>query len=51
MSFIAIDMVPFFYFSCSSRAGEAENSQMDVNWIEATNKKAAVKVFCCSVVM
>ncbi|CAB4013176.1 COP9 signalosome complex subunit 1 [Paramuricea clavata] len=28
----------------SSRAGEAENSQMDVNWIEATNKKAAVKL-------
>jgi hypothetical protein len=47
MSFIAIDTVPFFYLSsCSSRAGEAENSQMDVNWIEATNKKAAVKVLC-----
>ena len=27
----------------SSRAGEAENVQLDANWIEATNKKAAIK--------
>ncbi|XP_028406609.1 COP9 signalosome complex subunit 1-like [Dendronephthya gigantea] len=28
----------------SSRAGEAENIQLDVNWVETTNKKAAVKL-------
>ena len=43
---LAGGLVPFkniFYFS-SARAGETETVQLDTNWVEATNRRAAVKV-------